>query len=290
MIDFQFHNPTSLDEVFSLLDTYGDDARVMAGGTALVIQMKQRLVQPEHVINLRRVPGLAEIRQTSNGAGGLTIGALCTQQEAATSPLVEQTIPIVAETYRHVATPRIRHMATVGGGLVHGDPSQDPPPTLITLGATVTLVSANGQREVSLADFLLDYYETDVRPGEVLTQVSIPAVPAGAGAAYLKFLPRTADDYPTVAAAAIVTPGEGNVCQDMKLALGAVGITAIHATDAEDALRGQPLTEDNIRAAAALVKDAVDPLDDYRGSADYKRDMSEVFARRAIQAALTNAA
>ncbi len=289
MIDFQFHNPTSLDEVFSLLDTYGDDARMMAGGTALVIQMKQRLVLPEHVINLRRVPGFAEIRQTSNGSGGLTIGALCTQQEVATSPLVEQTIPIVAQTYRHVATPRIRHMATVGGGLVHGDPSQDPPPTLITLGATVTLVSANGQREVALSDFLLDYYETDVRPGEVLTQVSIPAVPSGAGAAYLKFLPRTADDYPTVAAAAVVTPGEGNVCQDVRLALGAVGTTAIHATDAEDALRGQPLTENNIRAAAALVKDLVDPLDDYRGSADYKRDMSEVFARRAIQSALTNA-
>ena len=220
----------------------------------------------------------------------MTIGALCTQQEVATSPLVEQTIPIVAQTYRHVATPRIRHMATVGGGLVHGDPSQDPPPTLITLGATVTLVSANGQREVALSDFLLDYYETDVRPGEMLTQVSIPAVPSGAGAAYLKFLPRTADDYPTVAAAAVVTPGEGNVCQYVRLALGAVGTTAIHATDAEDSLRGQPLTDDNIRAAAARVKDLVDPLDDYRGSADYKRDMSEVFARRAIQSALANAA
>ena len=289
MIDFQFHNPTSMEEVFSLLGTYGDDARVMAGGTALVIQMKQRLVQPEHVINLRRVPGMNSIEQTSNGNAGLTIGALCTQQEAATSPVVASAVPIVGETYRHVATPRIRHMATVGGGLVHGDPSQDPPPTLIVLGATVTLVSANGEREVALEDFLVDYYETDVRPGEVLTKVTIPAAPTGAGTAYLKFLPRTADDYPTVSAAAIVTPGEGNVCQEIKLALGAVGITAIHATDAEDALRGRPLTEENIRAAAALVKDVVDPLDDYRGSAGYKRDMAEVFARRAIQAAAANA-
>ncbi len=290
MIDFEFHSPSSLDEVFEMLDNYGEDARVMAGGTALVIQMKQRLVQPEHVISLRRVPGLDAITPVSNGAAAVRVGARCTQQQVAVSPALRELIPLVTETYGHVATPRIRHMASVGGGLVHGDPSQDPPPTLIALGATVTLVSSQGQRVAAMEDFLLDYYETDVRPGEVLTEVHIPALPAGAGAAYLKFLPRTADDYATVAAAAVVTPGPGNVCQDVRIALGAVGTTAIHATGAEDALRGHPLTEENIRAAAATVKDVVDPLEDYRGSADYKREMAEVFTRRAIQQALANAA
>ncbi len=289
MIDFEFHSPTSLEEVFQLLDTHGEDARVMAGGTALVIQMKQRLAQPEHVISLHRVPGLDAIAAHSNGSSGVSVGALCTQQQLATSPIVQELIPIAAETYGHVATPRIRHMASVGGGLVHGDPSQDPPPTLIALGATVTLVSSQGERTVPLEDFLVDYYETDVRPGEVLTEVNIPALPAGAGAAYLKFLPRTADDYATVAAAAVITPGPGNVCQEARIALGAVGTTAIHATGAEDALRGQPLTDEVIRAAAATVKDVVDPLEDYRGSADYKREMAEVFTRRAIQQALANA-
>ena len=128
-----------------------------------------------------------------------------------------------------------------------------------------------------------------MQPGEILTDIFIPAAPAGSGAAYLKFLPRTADDYATVAVAAVVTPGEGNVCQDVRIALGAVGTTAIHATQAEELLRGKPLTEENIRAAAASVKDVVDPLDDYRGSADYKREMAEVFTRRAIQQALVNA-
>ena len=289
MIDFEFHSPTSLEEVFQLLDAHGEDARVMAGGTALVIQMKQRLVQPEHVISLQRVAGLDAIATHSNGSSGVRVGALCTQQQLATNPVVQELIPIVAETYGHVATPRIRHMASVGGGLVHGDPSQDPPPTLIALGATVSLVSSQGERTAALEDFLLDYYETDVRPGEVLIEVNIPALPAGAGAAYLKFLPRTADDYATVAAAVVITPGPGNVCQDARIALGAVGTTAIHATGAEDALRGQPLTDEVIRAAAATVKDVVDPLEDYRGSADYKREMAEVFTRRAIQQALANA-
>ncbi len=289
MIDFEFHSPNSLEEVFQLLESHGDDARVMAGGTALVIQMKQRLVQPEHVISLQRVSGLDAITAHSNGSAGVRVGALCTQQRLATSPVVQELIPIAAETYGHVATPRIRHMASVGGGLVHGDPSQDPPPTLIALGATVTLVSSQGERTAALEDFLVDYYETDVRHGEVLTEVNIPALPAGAGAAYLKFLPRTADDYATVAAAAVITPGPGNVCQEARIALGAVGTTAIHATGAEDALRGQPLTEEVIRAAAATVKDVVDPLEDYRGSADYKREMAEVFTRRAIQQALANA-
>jgi carbon-monoxide dehydrogenase medium subunit len=289
MIDFELHQSRSLEEAFDLLETYGDDARVMGGGTALVLQMKQRLVQPAHVINLRRVPGLDYIREATNGLAGVEIGALCTQQQAATSPLVRSQIPLVAETYHWVATPRIRHMATVGGGLAHGDPSQDPPPTLIALGASVVLTSSGSQRTIPVEELFIDYYETDVQPGEILTSLLIPAAPAGSGAAYLKFLPRTADDYATVSVAVVVTPGDGNTCQDIRIALGAVGVTPIHATQAEDILRGQPLTEDNIRAAAATVKDVVDPLDDYRGSAEYKRDMAEVFTRRAIQQALEKA-
>jgi carbon-monoxide dehydrogenase medium subunit len=289
MIDFEFHNPGSLSEAFALLETYGEDARVMAGGTALVIQMKQRLSQPEHVINLRRIPGLDSIEDAGDGSGAMRVGALCTQQQLATSPLMSERIPLVTETYQRVATPRIRCMATVGGGLVHGDPSQDPPPTLIVLGASVTLTSANGERTIPMQDLLIDYYETDVQPGEILTSLVVPPAPTGSGAAYIKFLPRTADDYATVAVAAVVTPGPANTCQDVRLALGSVGMTAIHATQAEDLLRGQPLTEENIRACAASVKDLVDPLDDYRGSAEYKRDMSEVMTRRAIQQALAAA-
>ena len=283
MIDFEYHHPTSLDEVFGLLDQYGEDARVMAGGTALVIQMKQRLAQPSHVIGLRRVGSLNTIEATSQG---VRIGALCTQRQIENSPLVEEELPLLADTFHKVATPRIRNMATIGGGLVNGDPNQDPPPALIALGASAVMTSKNGDRVVPLEDLFIDYYETDVQPGEVLTSVLVPRAPAGSGSVYLKFLPRTADDYGTVTVAAVVSRETNGSCKDARIVLGSVGVTPVRATQAEEALRGNPLTDENIRAAAALVKDAVDPLDDFRGSAEYKTEMAEVFARRAVEQAI----
>ena len=284
MIDFEYHAPTSLDQVFDLLDKYGDDSRVMAGGTALVIQMKQRLSQPGHVIGMRRVGSLNAIESTPEG---LRIGALCTQRQIENSELVGKELPLVADTFRKVATPRIRNMATIGGGLVNGDPNQDPPPSLIALGASAVMTSKSGDRVVLLEEFFIDYYETDVQPGEILTNVMVPHAPAGSGSVYLKFLPRTADDYGTVNVAAVVSKEQDGTCKDVRIVLGAAGVTPIRAKDAEDALRGKPLTDENIRAAAVLVKDAVDPLEDFRGSADYKTDMAEVFARRAVEQAMT---
>ena len=287
MIDFELHSPGSLEEAFELLDRFGDDGRLMAGGTGLVLQMKQRLSQPGHVISLRKIPGLDSVKNGAGGDGGsLEVGALCTHRRLENNPLVQQRIPLVAQTYSRVATTRIRSMATVGGGLVHGDPSEDPPPTLIALGATAELTSAGGSRTAPVEELFLDYYETDVQPGEILTSVTIPPMPPGSSGVYLKFLPKTADDYATVSVAAIVTPGENNVCQDVKIVLGAVGMTPVHAIEAESLLRGQPLSPENIAGCAAAVKDAVDPLDDFRGSADYKTEMAEVFTRRAIQQAL----
>ena len=283
MIDFEYHAPTSLDQVFDLLDKYGDDSRVMAGGTALVIQMKQRLSQPGHVIGMRRVGSLNAIESTPEG---LRIGALCTQRQIENSELVGKEVPLVADTFRKVATPRIRNMATIGGGLVNGDPNQDPPPSLIALGASAVMTSKSGDRVVLLEEFFIDYYETDVQPGEILTNVMVPHAPAGSGSVYLKFLPRTADDYGTVNVAAVVSKEQDGTCKDVRIVLGAAGVTPSRAKDAEDALRGKPLTDENIRAAAVLVKDAVDPLEDFRGSAAYKTDMAEVFARRAVEQAM----
>ncbi len=285
MNDFQFHLPATLEEAFALLDSYGDNARLLSGGTALVLQLKQRFAQPDHVIGLRRIPGLGDI--ATAGDGSLRIGALCSQRLVETSPLIADRLPLIAQAYHCVATPRIRSMATVGGGLAHGDPNQDPPPALIALGASVTLASAHGgERVLPVAELFLDYFDTDVRAGEIITGLAIPRMPAGAGAAYLKFLPRTADDYATVSVAAVITPDANGLCQEARIVLGSVGLTPIRAAAAEDALRGQHLTEDNLRAAAATVPAAVDPLDDHRGSADYKRRMAEVFTRRAIKQAV----
>ena len=290
MIDFEFHSPTTLEEAFDLLEQYGEDARVIAGGTALVLQMKQRFAQPGHVIGLRKIPGLNSIAIEAMGSNGDTgsvrIGALCTQRSIEYSEIIGHKLPLVAETFRRVATPRIRSMATIGGGLVHGDLDHDPPPSPVALGASGVLTSSRGQRVGPVAELFLDYFATDLRPGEILTSVVVPQAPPGSGAAYLKFLPRTADDYATVSVAAVVTAGEDNMCRDVRIVLGSVGVTPVHASDAEDSLRGRPLNEENIRACAAMVSDLVDPLDDYRGSAAYKREMAQVFTRRAIQQAM----
>ena len=283
MIDFEYHAPTSLKQVFELFDRYADDARVIAGGTSLVIQMKQRLTQPSHVIGLKGIDSLNSIEST---LGGIKIGALCTHRQIENSMLIADSLPLLVDTFRKVATPRIRNMATIGGGLVNGDPAQDPPPSLIALGASAVLTSQTGERTVRIEDLFIDYYETDVRPGEILTSVLVPNAPAGSGWAYLKFLPRTADDYGTVAAASVISKEPDGTCKDVRIVLGSAGVTPIRAIDAEDALRGEQLTDENIRAAAAMVRNSVDPLDDFRGSAEYKTDMAEVFSRRAVEQAI----
>jgi aerobic carbon-monoxide dehydrogenase medium subunit len=287
MIDFDYQAPTQLDEALDLLQQNGDDARVIAGGTALVIMMKQRLVQPQLLVSLRRIAGLDQVR-SDNGA--LHLGATATHRSVETSSVVRDRWPLLAETYRHVATVRIRNMATVGGGIVHGDPNQDPPPALIALDAKARLRSASGEREVPLQNFFLDYYETDVQPGEVLTEIVVPEQPRDAGWAWVKFLPRTADDYATVSVACLVSLEPGSTrCRDARIALGSAATTPVRADAAEAALRGQDLTPERLREAAQLVAGQVDPISDFRGSSDYKRDMAVVWTRRALEQALQRA-
>ena len=290
MIDFEFHSPLSLEAALELLERHGDDARLIAGGTALVLQMKQRFAQPGHVIGLRQLAHSDGLGAIDEADGELRIGALCTLKQLEDSPLLRERIPLLAETVSRVATRRIRSMATVGGALVNGDPNQDPPPTLIALGASVELTSSSGQRVCPVEDLSVDYYETDVRPGEVLTSLIVPVPASDTVGAYLKFLPRTADDYATVSVAAVLSLGDGGACREARIVLGAAGTTPIRARAAEELLTGQEPTDEVIRAAAATVPEAVDPLDDFRGSADYKREMAGVFTRRALAQALASGA
>jgi carbon-monoxide dehydrogenase medium subunit len=282
MRDFFFHQPTSLPEALSLLDEHQDDGRPMAGGTALIVLMKQSLVDADHLISLERVPGLAGIRAE---ADGLHIGALTRHRDVEISPIVKQGWPLLAEVFSRVATVRIRNQATVGGGLAHADPAQDPPAAFIVLDARVKVASKNGERTIAIDDLFTDYYETSIRPGEMLTEVIVPPVPAGAKGVYLKFLPRTADDYATVAVAALAQKQDGSVGR-LKVALSAAAPTPVHATAVEQALAGQRISAQAIRQAAEAVAGQVDPLDDFRGSASYKRDMAVVFTRRALEQVL----
>jgi carbon-monoxide dehydrogenase medium subunit len=281
MIPFTLHTPTTLDEALDLLDRYGDDARPIAGGTALVLLMQQRLVRPEHLINLARVKELSAI-EVSNGE--LRVGALVHHRVLENNAQAQQGWPLLTYTYRRVATVRIRNVATVGGGLAHADPNQDPPATYIVLNARVGIASKGGRREIPAEELFTGYYETSLQPGELITHVTVPRAERPLRTAYLKFLPRTADDYATVAVSVALDMDDGR-CRDVRIALNSAGPTPIRARPAEDTLRGQTLTPELLRAAAATVPPLTDPVSDHRGSANYKSRMAEVFVRRALEQA-----
>jgi carbon-monoxide dehydrogenase medium subunit len=282
MRDFQFHTPGTLDEAIGLLDRHGEDARPMSGGTAMVVLMKQSLLAADHIVSLETIPGLDSIRVEGDE---LHIGALVRHRDLETSDVVRGFAPFLCEVYGRVATVKVRNMATVGGGLAHADPSQDPPPAFMVLDASVRVVSSAGSRDVSIRDLFTDYYETAIRPGEILTEVIVPRPAPTAKFVYLKFLPRTEDDYATVAVGARAEV-DGGICRNLRVALGAAAPTPIRATAVEQALEGKPVTAEAIRTAAQAVAGEVDPLADFRGSASYKRDMAVVFTRRALESVL----
>jgi carbon-monoxide dehydrogenase medium subunit len=288
MIPFAYHTPETLDEALALLHEHGDAAKVMAGGTALIIMLKQRLVAPEVLVSLQRLRGADTVAETSDM---VRLGACMTHRAAETAPVLQARLPVLADTYRQVATVRIRNAATVGGALAHADPNQDPQVTLIALDAQVQLQSATGSRVVPLAEFFTDYYETVLQPDELLTEIRVPIPQPHTGSAYLKFLPRSADDYATVSAAASVRldPATGT-CQACRIVMGSVGLTALRAPQAEAIVIGQALSPELLREAGAVAQELTDPLSDTRGSADYKRAMAGVFVRRALAQAWQQAA
>jgi carbon-monoxide dehydrogenase medium subunit len=279
---FQLHQAESLDHTVALLQQYGDDdVHLMAGGTSLVLLMNLGLVEPTHVVSLRQVSELRGIQRTDEG--GLEIRALATHRQAELSPAVQAYCPALAETFAHVATVRIRNQATVGGNLAHADPAQDPPPMLIALGAEIVLRGSNGERTLPLDELFVDYLTTTIQPAEVLTAVRLPPLPEGTRATYVKFLPRTQDDYATVSVGATLRLDGDGRCTDVRVALGGAASVPWRARATEDALRGEVPTPERIADAAALVVDAVDPPDDARGSASYKRRMAAVWTERALR-------
>jgi carbon-monoxide dehydrogenase medium subunit len=280
MNPFSYLAPETLEEVLTLLHEHGENAKILAGGTALIIMMKQRLVLPDVLISLGRVRDLDFVAQED---GVLRLGGLLTHRAAELAAPVRTRVPILADTYHQVATIRIRNMATVAGSLAHADPNQDPPVTLLALDAQVRLASTQGQRDIALTDFFTDYYETVRQPDELLTEVRVPLPQPHTGSAYCKFLPRSADDYATVGVAATVRvhPATG-ACEDCRIAMGSVGVTPLRAPAAEDLLRGQQRTDALLQEAAAAAQQVTDPIGDTRGSADYKRAMAGVFVRRAL--------
>ncbi len=278
---FQYHAPTTLDEALSLLDDYGPEAKVLAGGQSLIPLMKLQLAAPAHIVDINRIPGLADVREEN---GNLHIGCLTRESDLDSSDLVRSGYPILHDTTSVIADPLVRNMATVGGNLAHGDPANDHPATMVALGASVVATGSGGERVIPVAEFFDGPLSTVLAQGEILTGIRVPRPPAGSGNAYLK-LERKVGDYATAGVAVAITMS-GGVCQQAGIGLTNAGLTPVKAGSAETFLAGKQLDDDTIREASRLAAAEAQPMADLRGSEEYKRDMVRVLTGRALRLAL----
>ena len=280
---FHYHRAKSLKEAISMLGQLGENAKFLAGGQSLIPLLKFRFANPEHLVDLNFIPGVSFIKE---GSGAIHFGAMTRHSEIEHSALARR-IPVLHDCAAGIADVQVRNLGTIGGSLAEADPSGDWANALITLDTTVHCLGANGTRTIPLSDFITDAYTTALAHEELVTEVVVKIPPKGSGGAYLAFK-RTAPVYPS-ASVAVQLNLAGDVCEDVAIALGCVGLTAIRATEAETALRGQILNDKTIATAAEAARAAADPQSDMRGSAEYKRQLIVALAKRAIQIAARRA-
>jgi carbon-monoxide dehydrogenase medium subunit len=282
---FGYHVAHSVSEAIGLLDRLGDEAKLIAGGQSLIPAMKLRLAQPGSLVDLGQIDELRGIRVDGDS---LVIGALTLHADVASSELVRERLPGLTDAAERIGDVQIRNRGTIGGSVAHADPKADFPVILAALDAAVVVVSAGGSRTVPIADFFVDFFTTVLEPNEVLTELRIPLPAAGTGTAYAK-LGHPASGYVVVSAGALVTLAPSGECTAARVAVGGIASGPVRAAATEAALVGQPLTPERIAAAATHAADHGEPEDDAHSSADYKRQVAGVYARRAIEAAAARA-
>lgn len=280
MHDFDFLQPTTVAEASRLLAELGEDCRVIAGGTALMLGLRQRMLAPSHLVSLAGIEALRGIGH--DPARGLRIGALVRHAEVARSPLVQRHAPVLASMASRMANPQVRNQGTIGGNLCYADPSTDPPGCLMALDAQVVLASARGERVLPLEDFLVDYYVTALASDEIVAELRVPPMAPGRAGVYSRFL-RTAAEHRPLASVALVAQREaGSVCRDARLVVGASTPVPTRLRRAEAWLEGRVVTPQLAAETAAIVAEDIDPVSDLRGSAEFRREMVRVVARRTV--------
>lgn len=281
---FDYHAPKTLSDAVGLLGQLGDEAKLMSGGQSLLPLMKLRFARPAHVVDIGRIPGLDYIKEEG---GVLKIGALVREAALESSALVRERYPILADTAAVIADPLVRNLATVCGNLAHGDPANDHPATMLALGAEVVATGPKGPRTIPITQFFTGLFSTALAPDEILTEIRIPAPPAGSGGAYVK-LERKVGDFATAGAAAQLTV-KGGVIEKAGIGLTAMGSTPIKAADAEKSLAGKKADEAAFAEAGRLAAAATKPTADRRGAVDYKKEMARVLTVRALRKAAQRA-
>ena len=282
---FEYLEPANIPEAIALLERYDGKAKIIAGGTDLLVQMRRGTIKPEYVINIGNIQGLDYIRYDENEE--LKIGALTTIRTLERSAEVQQGYPVIPQAASRMASVGVRNLATLGGNLCNAAPSADTAPALIALSARARIVGPKGERVVLLEDFFTGPGSTILGKGEILTEIQVPVLQPRTGTTYLKHDIRGTLDLAIVGVAAAITlEPRGELCQEAKVVLGAVAPTPMRARQAEEILKGKEIDDTLIEKSAQVASDESQPITDVRAPADYRSEMVKVFTRRAIKEAL----
>ncbi|MBI4331349.1 MAG: xanthine dehydrogenase family protein subunit M [Chloroflexi bacterium] len=273
---FEYLTPATVEEACKILDRRKGKAKVLAGGTDLLVQMKQRKVVPECLVSLKNIPGLDQI-QVQEGEG-VRIGALVTHQTLAASPIIKEKFTCLAEACRKIASPQIRSIATIGGNLCNGNPSADSAPALLALDARISKEARHSLSDDPLWGFFVEPFQANLRPDHVVTQIFLRFLPERSASSYQYLTKRTAVDETLVGAAAAVTLDRRGLCREVGIGLCSVGPVPFLAVKAEEVLKGKKLDAAAIEKAAQTAAGETSP----RSRADYRREMTAVVVSRAL--------
>jgi carbon-monoxide dehydrogenase medium subunit len=278
---FEYFAPETVADVLALLDEHGEDAKILAGGQSLVPMMNFRLVRPKVLVDINHVAGLSYIRESN---GHLLIGAMTRHREVESSPAVERRNGLLADGVRYIGHGAIRARGTVGGSIVHADPTAELPLILTALDGEVRVVGPRGRRSIPSDQFFLSYFTTSMEPGEMCEEIAMPVLPTGAAWGFEEFAHR-AGDFALVAVAALIVADVARRCSSVRLAVAGVGATPIRARRAEQFLTGQPLTPSLVREAAQMVSREVEPESDLHASEAFRRHLAGTMTTRALERA-----
>jgi len=278
MKNFNYFRPKTLDEATSLLSNYKDEAKIIAGGQSLLVLMKERLVTPKYLIDISEIPEPKFIKEEQ----GIKIGALTTHREIEKSPVIKEKFPVLIDVEKNIASPHIRNVGTIGGNLCHADPTGDPAPVMIGLGATLKIVKKGGERTMLLENFFKGYLETALEPDEILTEIYIPYPSSTTGIAYKKHALRNIDTAIVNAATAVSFESGDGICKDVRIVIGGVASTPVRAKRGEEILKGKNMDDTLIEEVARSIKDEIAPISDIHASEWYRKEMIELLTKEIL--------
>jgi carbon-monoxide dehydrogenase medium subunit len=287
IFDFEYLVPKTIEEALKLLSQYDEEeCKVIAGGQSLIILMKQKLLTPKYLIDIKGLSDLDYIKLDNKQ--GLKIGALATHRSIEKSLVIQNGFSVLAEMEQNISSVETRNRGTIGGNVCHGDPGGDPVPVLIALNAKLKLTSLNGDRIIDAEDFTLDYFETALRHDELLAEIQIPSIPPNTGVKFTKYS-QIAGDYATASVAVLITLDKKEICDNARIALGSVAVAPMRAKKAEEVLKGKKISDDLLAEAGQIASEEASPTSDAEVSEEYKRELVKVLVKRVGSEALARA-